>query len=47
MTLGKTVRLGLESGIISLGVLIWAKTIRLVISAVFLVVVERSMEGLI
>ena len=46
-TLGEAVRNGFTGGTITLEALIWAKTIKLVISAVFLVAVKRSLQGLI
>ena len=46
-TLGEAVRNGFTGGPITLEALIWAKTIKLVISAVFLVAVKRSLQGLI
>ena len=46
-TLGEAVRNGFAGGTITLEALIWAKTIKLVISAVFLVAVKRSLKGLI
>jgi hypothetical protein len=45
--LGEAVRNGFTGGTITLEALIWAKTIKLVISAVFLVAVKRSLQGLI
>jgi hypothetical protein len=38
---------GFAGGTITLEALIWAKTIKLVISTVFLVAVKRSLQGLI
>jgi hypothetical protein len=46
-TLGEAVRHGFAAGTITIEALIWAKTIKLVISAVFLVAVKRSLQGLI
>jgi hypothetical protein len=46
-TLGEAVRHGFAGGTITLEALIWVKTIKLVISAFFLVAVNRSLKGLI
>lgn len=46
-TLGESVRHGFTGGTITFEALIWAKAIKLVVSAVFLVAVKRSMKGLI
>jgi hypothetical protein len=46
-TLGEPARHGFTGGTITLEALIWAKAIKLVISAVFLVAVKRTLKGLI
>jgi hypothetical protein len=46
-TFGEAARHGFTGGTITLEALIWAKAIKLVVFAVFLVAVKRSMKGLI
>jgi hypothetical protein len=46
-TLGESIRHGFAGGTITFEALIWAKAIKLVISAVFLVAFKRSLKGLI